>query len=160
MYNVPTQHTVTGHYRPASETPLEWRFAGGRIVARFYPLTGYLLPYLLYASKFPSFRHPGFRRAGEREGLFIFRKLWNTGILVIFFWGAVSYFWRFRELRKVNSGIWEDQVIILRDQGSADPRLGLIINLFKPNKISFYLGQSIPVLIRVGGLNISHFIQI
>ena len=106
---------------------------------------------------FPSFRHPGYRRAGEREGLFIFRKLWNTGN---YFLGAVSYFWRFRELRKVNSGIWEDQVIIFRDQVSADPKLGLIINLFKPNKISYYLGQSIPVLIRVGGLNISHFIQI
>ena len=70
------------------------------------------------------FRHPGFRRAGEREGLLIFRKLWNTGN---YFLGAVSYLWRFRELRKVNSGIRENQVIFFRDQGSADPRLGLII---------------------------------
>ena len=27
----PSQHTVAGHYRPASETPFEWRFTGGPI---------------------------------------------------------------------------------------------------------------------------------
>ena len=32
---LPSQQTVTGHYRPASETPFKWRFAGGPIVARF-----------------------------------------------------------------------------------------------------------------------------
>ena len=26
---VPSQHTISDHDRPASETPLEWRFAGG-----------------------------------------------------------------------------------------------------------------------------------
>ena len=32
----------SGHYRPASEseTPLEWRFAGRLIVARFFMFTG------------------------------------------------------------------------------------------------------------------------
>ena len=31
----PSRHTVSVHHRPASETPLEWRFAGGPIVYRF-----------------------------------------------------------------------------------------------------------------------------
>ena len=35
--------TVLGHYRPTSETPFKWRFAGGPIVVRFYMLTGSLL---------------------------------------------------------------------------------------------------------------------
>ena len=35
----PSHHTVSGLYRPTSETPLERRFAGGSIVARFYKLT-------------------------------------------------------------------------------------------------------------------------
>ena len=32
---------ISGHYRPASETPFGWRFACEPIVARFYVLTGY-----------------------------------------------------------------------------------------------------------------------
>ena len=35
----PSHHTVSGLYRPTSETPLERHFAGGSIVARFYKLT-------------------------------------------------------------------------------------------------------------------------
>ena len=31
----PSQDTMSGHYRPASEMPSEWRLAGGRMVARF-----------------------------------------------------------------------------------------------------------------------------
>ena len=31
----PSQQTVLGHYRPVSETPFEWRFACGPIVASF-----------------------------------------------------------------------------------------------------------------------------
>ena len=31
----PSQHAVSGHHRPSSETPFKWRFAGGPIVARF-----------------------------------------------------------------------------------------------------------------------------
>ena len=31
----PSQHTMSGHYRPASEMPSKWRFAGGPVVARF-----------------------------------------------------------------------------------------------------------------------------
>ena len=31
--------TVSGHYRPTSKTPFEWRFAGGPMMARFYMLT-------------------------------------------------------------------------------------------------------------------------
>ena len=38
-----TQRTVSGHHRPTSETPFEWRFAGGPIVARFEMLTGYMV---------------------------------------------------------------------------------------------------------------------
>ena len=30
----PNHHTLSGHYRTASETPLEWRFADGPIVVR------------------------------------------------------------------------------------------------------------------------------
>ena len=36
----PSQHPTSCHYRPVGETPFEWRFAGGPIVARFYVLTG------------------------------------------------------------------------------------------------------------------------
>ena len=36
----PSQHPISCHYRSAGETPFEWRFAGGSIVARFYVLTG------------------------------------------------------------------------------------------------------------------------
>ena len=31
----PSQHTMSGHYRPASEMPSKWRFAGGPVMARF-----------------------------------------------------------------------------------------------------------------------------
>ena len=40
---MPSQYPISGHYRPASETPFGWRFACGPIVARFYDvLTGYM----------------------------------------------------------------------------------------------------------------------
>ena len=29
-----SQHSMLGHYRPASETPFKWRFAGGPMMAR------------------------------------------------------------------------------------------------------------------------------
>ena len=31
-----SQHSTEGHYRPASETPFQWRFAGRPIIARFW----------------------------------------------------------------------------------------------------------------------------
>ena len=31
---LPIQHSMLGHYRPASETPFIWRFAGGPMMAR------------------------------------------------------------------------------------------------------------------------------
>ena len=31
---LPIQHSMYGHYRPASETPFKWRFAGGPLMAR------------------------------------------------------------------------------------------------------------------------------
>ena len=31
-----SQHPISCDYRPAGETPFEWRFAGGPIVARAY----------------------------------------------------------------------------------------------------------------------------
>ena len=34
--------SLSSHYRPASKTPLKWRFAGGLIVVRFHVLTGSL----------------------------------------------------------------------------------------------------------------------
>ena len=43
FYAVPSQHPISGHYRPASEMPFGWPFAGGPIVSRFYGLTGYFL---------------------------------------------------------------------------------------------------------------------
>ena len=36
---MPSHHPISGHNRPVSETPFQWRFAGGPIVARFYVLT-------------------------------------------------------------------------------------------------------------------------
>ena len=30
----PSKQAKSDHYRPASESPSEWRFAGGQIVAR------------------------------------------------------------------------------------------------------------------------------
>ena len=33
------EHAIWGHYRPTSETPFEWRFASGPIVACFYLIT-------------------------------------------------------------------------------------------------------------------------
>ena len=36
----PSPHTTCGHSRPSSETPFEWRFTGGPLVAGFYMLTG------------------------------------------------------------------------------------------------------------------------
>ena len=39
----PSQHTASGAHRLASETPFEWRFARGPMVARFYIFTGALL---------------------------------------------------------------------------------------------------------------------
>ena len=36
---LPSQQSVLGHHRLTSETPFEWRFAGGPIVARFQMFT-------------------------------------------------------------------------------------------------------------------------
>ena len=36
------QHLKVGHHRLASETPFEWRFAGGPMVARHSMLAGFL----------------------------------------------------------------------------------------------------------------------
>ena len=36
----PQLKSKSGHYRPASDTQFEWRFAGGPMVARLYILTG------------------------------------------------------------------------------------------------------------------------
>ena len=32
---LPSQHSMMGHYRHASETPFKWRFAGGPMMALF-----------------------------------------------------------------------------------------------------------------------------
>ena len=32
---LPSQHSMLGHHRPASETPFKWRFAGGPMMALF-----------------------------------------------------------------------------------------------------------------------------
>ena len=32
---LPSQYSMLGHYRPASETPLKWRFAVGPIIVHF-----------------------------------------------------------------------------------------------------------------------------
>ena len=41
VITVPAQPAYTsGHYRPTSETPFEWRFTGGPTVIRFCVLTG------------------------------------------------------------------------------------------------------------------------
>ena len=33
---LPSQHSTVGHYRPASETPFQWRFAGRSIITRIW----------------------------------------------------------------------------------------------------------------------------
>ena len=33
---IPSQNKLSGHRRPASETPFEWRFAGGPMMARIF----------------------------------------------------------------------------------------------------------------------------
>ena len=38
----PSKHLEAGHYRPTSETPFEWRFAGGPMVTPPYMLAGML----------------------------------------------------------------------------------------------------------------------
>ena len=42
----------SGHYQHTSETPLQWRFAGGQMVVRFYILTKDVSPGLTLGSKF------------------------------------------------------------------------------------------------------------
>ena len=32
---LPSQHSVVGHYRHASQTPFQWRFARGSMMAHF-----------------------------------------------------------------------------------------------------------------------------
>ena len=34
---IPRKHSMLGHHRPASETPLKWRFAGGPMIASLIP---------------------------------------------------------------------------------------------------------------------------
>ena len=36
-------HAIAGHYRPASETPFVWRFAGGQIMAQSCMLAGIMV---------------------------------------------------------------------------------------------------------------------
>ena len=36
----PSKNIKTGHYRPTSETPFEWRFTGGPMVAQDCRLAG------------------------------------------------------------------------------------------------------------------------
>ena len=43
LSNCPRMHAKSGHYGPVSETPSEWRFAGGPIVARNWILAGFTL---------------------------------------------------------------------------------------------------------------------
>ena len=40
---IPSKHVKSGHYRPASKTPSERRFAGGPIVARDWILAGHII---------------------------------------------------------------------------------------------------------------------
>ena len=40
LYYMPSKHVKSEHYRPASETPFDWRFAGGPIVALDLMLAG------------------------------------------------------------------------------------------------------------------------
>ena len=46
----PSKHPKAGHHRPTSETPFEWRFAGGPMVARHFVLAG-----VLYLQNFYTF---------------------------------------------------------------------------------------------------------
>ena len=36
---LPSQHAMSGHHRPSSETPFEWRFVSGPMIARLQIFT-------------------------------------------------------------------------------------------------------------------------
>ena len=45
--NLPSQHSMLGHHRSASKTPLKWRFADGPMMARLYWYLDPLSPHQL-----------------------------------------------------------------------------------------------------------------
>ena len=57
-----------------------------------------------------------------RENWLIFLRIWGEAELILRIWGAKEN--TFRELRNFLLGIWGDQCIIFRDQGSTDPPPG------------------------------------
>ena len=40
---IPSKHLKAGHYRSASETPFEWRFTDGPMVARHLMMAGHFV---------------------------------------------------------------------------------------------------------------------
>ena len=54
-----------------------------------------------------------------RENWLIFLEIWGEAELILRIWGVKEN--KFNELRNFLSGIWGDQRIIIRDQGSTDP---------------------------------------
>ena len=62
------------------------------------------------------------RKIHFRENWLIFLGIWGAAELILRIWGVKKN--TFREMEKVLSGIWGDQCIIFRDQGSIDPPLG------------------------------------
>ena len=60
------------------------------------------------------------RKIQFRENWLIFLGIRGEAELILKIWGAKEN--TFRELRNFLSGIWRDQCIIFRDQGSTDPR--------------------------------------
>ena len=61
------------------------------------------------------------RKIHFRENWLVFLGIWGEADLILRIWGAKEN--TFREMRTFLSGIWRDQCIIFRDQGSLD-RLG------------------------------------
>ena len=59
------------------------------------------------------------RKIHFRENWLIFLGIWGEAELILRILGAKEK--AFRELRNRLSGIWGDQCIIFRDQGSTDP---------------------------------------
>ena len=70
--------------------------------------------------------NPTERKRHIRENWLVFWGIWGEAGLILGICEARQN--TFRELRKFRSGIWGDQCIILREQGSTDSPLGVLKN--------------------------------
>ena len=62
---LPSQHSMLGHHRPASETPFKWGFAVGPMIVHFYWVLGLLTPKQLKKLKNVSVEPPLTKLSGS-----------------------------------------------------------------------------------------------